>query len=246
MKARTVFSALGPVDARNIFRDSSLKWMIFLPILSAFVLRWGIPPLTAWLSATYSFDLVPYYPALLAYFFIVMCPITFGVVTGFLLIDEKDDRTLTALQVTPLTLRAYLAYRVSIPIALTVILMFVIFPLADLDALTPAEILLSAIAAAPMAPMFALYIAAIAQNKVQAFALMKLSGIVLLMPVFAYFVDSGWEYVFGLIPTYWPMKVYWMLDVQAPGAGWFILAAVLVQGGLTLLLVRRFERVMRR
>lgn len=40
----------------------------------------------------------------------------FGVVTGFLLLDERDDRTLTALQVTPLPLRAYIFYRVTVPI----------------------------------------------------------------------------------------------------------------------------------
>ena len=91
MNARTIFAALGPMDARNVFRDSSLKWMFFLPVLSALVLRWGIPPLTRWLLETESFDLVPFYPVLLAYFFVVMCPITFGVLTGFLLIDEKDE-----------------------------------------------------------------------------------------------------------------------------------------------------------
>jgi len=62
-----------------------------------------------------------------------MCPITFGVLIGFLLLDEKDDDTLTALQVTPLSTNGYVAYRVAVPIALTIPLMFVIFPLANLS-----------------------------------------------------------------------------------------------------------------
>ena len=246
MNVRTIVNSLGPIDARNIFRDSSLKWMFFLPVLLALVLRWGIPPLSAWLLRAYAFDLVEYYPVLLAYFFIVTCPMTYGMVIGFLLIDEKDDRTLTALQVTPLSLRAYLAYRIAVPTALSILLMFVIFPLADLKYLSPGDVFWAAVAAAPLAPLFALFLASIAQNKVQGFALMKLSGMVLLLPVFAYFVGSNWEYVFGLIPTYWPMKVYWMLDARAPAAGWFVLAAVLIQGGWTALLVRRFEKIMRR
>jgi hypothetical protein len=53
------------------------------------------------------------------------------------------------------------------------VLMFIIFPLSGLDDLPPFHILLTATAAAPLAPMFALYLASIAQNKVQGFALLK-------------------------------------------------------------------------
>ncbi len=246
MNVRTIFSALGPIDARNVFRDGSLKWMFFLPLLSALMLRWGVPPLTRWLMETQQFDFVPYYPAGLAYFFVVMCPITFGVLTGFLLIDEKDDQTLIALQVTPLPINKYLAYRVTVPVSLTLLLMFVLFPLSGLGGLDWSEILLTGIVSAPMAPMFALFLASIAQNKVQGFALMKLSGMVLFLPIFAFFIDSSWRELFGIIPTYWPMRVYWMLEAGESGVWPYALIAVVFQSGLTWLLARRFDRVLHR
>ena len=244
MNMITAVRALGPVDVRSIRRDSALSWMIFLPILSALIIRWGIPPLTTRLIEVYDFDLAPYYPAILAYFFVLMAPITFGVLIGFLLLDEKDDNTLTALQVTPLSLNNYIGYRVLIPIVLTIVLMFIIFPLANAGSLAWGWLLVTAVAAAPMSPMFALFLASIAQNKVQGFALMKLSGIVLFSPIFAYFIDSGWEYAFGILPTYWPMKVYWMLEAGETNVWWAVIIAIVYQLFVTYIFAKRFHRVL--
>ena len=46
---------------------------------------------------------------------------------------------------------------------------------------------------------------------------MKLTGLPLFIPIFAFFIDSAWEYAFGIIPTYWPMKTYWLLQAGEPG-----------------------------
>jgi fluoroquinolone transport system permease protein len=238
--------SLGPIDLRGIRRDSALSWMVFLPVLSALVLRWGVPALTANLQDTYGFDLKPYYPVILAYFVVVMCPLIVSVLAGFLMLDEKDDQTLTGLQVTPLSLNTYIAYRVTVPFVLTVVMMFVVFPLANLSAFDPRLILITAVAAAPMAPMFALYLASIAENKVQGFALMKLSGFILFVPIFAYFVDSGWEAAFGIIPTYWPMKVYWLLQAGREPVWPYVLAAVVYQSLVTAVFIRRFDKVLHR
>lgn len=245
MNAWQAIRALGPIDIRSVRRDSTLSWMIFLPILSALILRWSVPPLTTRLLARYAFDLTPYYPVLLAYFLVVMTPLTFAVLIGFLLLDEKDDQTLKALQVTPLSLNAYLAYRIAVPVILTFVLMFVIFPLSGLGTLTWHEILVIAITAAPFSPVFALFLASFAQNKVQGFALMKLSGAVLMIPVFAYFVNPQWELAFGLIPTYWPMKVYWMLEAGQTGVWLYVIIAVLYQLAVTAFLAKRFNTIMR-
>ncbi len=244
MNLNTVFRSLGPIDIRSVRRDSLTSWMIFLPILLALVMRWGIPPLTARVMEQYNFDLVPYYPLLVAYFFVGICPMVFGAVIGFILLDEKDDRTLTALQVTPLPLSGYVLYRVTIPILLTFGLMFVLFPLANLTPFNLRTIFLSAIAAAPMAPMLALLFGSIAQNKVQGFALMKLTGFIFIAPVVAYFAPAGWELLFGIVPTYWPMKVYWLLYEGAVVVWPYVVVAVVYQLLVTMYFARRFYKVL--
>ncbi len=244
MNLSTVFRSLGPIDIRSIRRDSLTSWMIFLPILLALVLRWGVPPLTARLREQYNFDLTEYYPVLLAYFFVGMCPMVFGALIGFLLLDEKDDRTLTALQVTPLPLSGYVLYRVTVPILLTFGLMFVLFPLAGLTPFNLRTVLFSAIAAAPTAPMLALLFGSIAQNKVQGFALMKLLGFIFIAPVVAYFAPAGWELMFGIVPTYWPMKVYWLLHEGAANVWLYVAVALIYQSLITLFFARRFYKVL--
>ncbi len=244
MKALTILRALGPIDLRNIRRDGALSWMIFLPVLSALALRWGLPPLTAAVLARYGFDLTPYTPVVLAYLLVLMTPVTFAVLIGFLLLDEKDDQTLTALQVTPLSLNRYLAYRLAVPVALTVALMFVIFPLAGLTEFDLGVVLVTAIAAAPTAPMFALFLASLAQNKVQGFALMKLSGVVLFAPVLAFFVEGPWSLAFGVVPTYWPVKVYWLMAAGEPGVWPYLAVALIYQSAVAALFIRRFNQVL--
>ena len=68
--------------------------------------------------------------------------------------------------------------------------------------------MLAALAAAPAAPLLALFLAAFARNKVQGFALMKAAGVVIWPPVAAVFVPMPWQLLFGVSPVYWPARVY--------------------------------------
>jgi fluoroquinolone transport system permease protein len=247
MNAFRVFKALGPIDARNVRRDSFLAWIVFLPILLALILRWGVPPLTTRLQEQFGFDLTPYYPVILSYFFVMTLPTVFGAVIGFLLLDERDDATLIALQVTPMTMNHYLVYRIAVPMTLTTLLMFVVFPLANLGSLGFLPLLFASLTAAPLAPLWAMLLAAFAENKVQGFALMKGSGFVLLVvPLFAYFVTSGWHWAFGLLPTFWPMKVYWVLEAGGSNVWVYVLVALAYQFTLLAFLMRRFNKVIHR
>jgi len=202
MNAIQILKSLGPIDIRSVRRDSMLNWMALIPLISALLIRLAIPPITARLIERYGFDLTPYYPIIMAYFFTLMTPLVFGMVIGFLLLDERDDGTLTALQVTPIPLNSYLAYRIIVPLLLSIILMFITYPIINMGNLGFRPLLITTVAAAPMAPLFAVTFASIAENKVQGFALMKASGVILLPPMFAFFIESKWELALGLFPTY--------------------------------------------
>jgi fluoroquinolone transport system permease protein len=170
----------------------------------------------------------------------------YGTVIGFLLLDQKDDRTLSALQVTPLTTGGYLAYRMGIPLALSVLMTPVALELSGLATPSLWRQLVASIGAAPIAPAYALLLATFARNKVQGFALVKAAGALNWPPVLAYFVDSGWQWAFGLCPTYWSAKLYWELDAGSPRS-WLVLpAAIACLGLLIAALLRRFDRAMHR
>jgi fluoroquinolone transport system permease protein len=63
-------------------------------------------------------------------------------------------------------------------------------------------------------------------------------------PLVAYFVSGAWQWVFGLVPTYWPVKVYWLLQGGDP-LGWLALAVGLAYNSLLIaLFLRWYKRVM--
>ncbi len=240
------FRALGPIDARNIRRDALLRWFAVIPFIFALVFRLLVPWLRTLILDRFGWDIAPYNPLFMSYGFVLGIPIIFGVVIGFLLLDERDDGTLTALQVTPLTLRSYLGYRVAIPMILSIALTVITFPIAGLSSLPWLDLLLVAAASAPLAPIFALVLAALAANKVQGFAIMKGLGVFMIIPIVAYFVSEPWQWLFGLIPTYWPTKLYWVLDAGGPHAGIVLAIGLAYQFVLLAALMRRFDTVMHR
>jgi len=57
--------------------------------------------------------------------------------------------------------------------------------------------------------LIALMLPTLVNNKVDAFAVMKLISVVGLVPVVAYFVPEPWQFAFGWVPVYWPCKIWW-------------------------------------
>ena len=243
--AAAVIRALGPIDLKSVARDSMLRWLIGTPIVLAFVFRWGVPAVDGWLAERYAFDLTPYYP-LLTSFLVLMIPTLLGSVVGFLLLDQRDDRTLTALQVTPLTVQGYLAYRIAVPMAVSVPVMMASIAIADLVEMGGVAAFAAAVQAAPTAPLYALFVAAFAANKVQGFALLKGVGVLTWPPVCAWFIASPWQVAIGLDPLYWPLKLFWMLEAGEPRVALYFLAGLGYQGGLIALLLRRLKAVIAR
>lgn len=245
MKAAQVIRALGPIDAKSVGRDSMLRWLALYPLALALIVRWGVPALTVKLRASAGFDLQPYYPLVVS-FVVLAVPTISGVIIGFLLLDQRDDQTLTALRVTPLPLRSYLAYRIATPIALGAVATLVALPLTGLLQIGFVAMLAVTLEAALLAPLYAVILATFATNKVQGFALAKGAGVLMWPAILAYFVDSSWQIACGVSPLYWPAKLYWVLDAGEPNAWIYFIAGIGYQSLLLALLMRHFNRTIQR
>lgn len=243
MKMTTVFKALGPLDGRNIRRDSMLRWLLLMPLILALSFRWLLPWATNYLTLNYGFDLRPYIPLIYS-FLVLMCPSMYGLVIGFLLLDERDDRTLAALQVTPLGLTNYAFYRIGLPMLLSILILPLVLWLAGLQGVAFWQLLLTAVVAAPLAPFYMLLLASFASNKVQGFALMKAAGVLWLLPLFAWFVPLPWQLLFGFIPLYWPAKMFWTAVADEPGIWLYAVLGISSQMLLVFALLRRFNRLL--
>jgi fluoroquinolone transport system permease protein len=245
MRVLAAYRSLGAIDLRNVARDSMLRWVVILTPAFGLFFRFAVPPIAVALEERLSFDLTAYYPLLMSFLPLIVAGMI-GTVVGFLLLDQRDDQTMSALLVTPLSLGDYLRYRMSVLLVLCVVLSWITVPLAGLTETTWLQLTVTSIVAAPLAPIYALFLGSFAGNKVQGFALAKAIGIVILPCIAAYFVTGARQTVFGVVPHYWSMKVFWLFDAGAREAALVHAVVRLGWQGLALaLLARRFSRIVR-
>ena len=233
--------SFGSGDLLNVIRDPLLKWMIVIPFVIALAYRYLIPALAAW--AAPMVDLVPFYPMLMG-LLIVMIPMFYGVCIGFLLLDERDEGMLAALKVTPVSMAQYLAYRISAPVIVSFVTTLIAYPIAGLTGIGLTTLVVVALVASLEAPLFALVFGVFAENKVQGFAIQKMLGTVLSIPLLAYLLDPKWEFVFYVIPTFWPVRAFWEGSTGGTNFWPYVLGATVFHAVLILVLLKLFDRKM--
>ncbi|MEO8257019.1 MAG: ABC transporter [Acidobacteriota bacterium] len=211
-------------DARLLWRDPLLGWVLLLPLALALLLRVVFPGIRAARLAT-GVDLRPY-EALVMGGYLMTAPGIVGMVIGFLMLDERDTGTLSALRVTPLAMPQYLAYRIALPLLVGTAATLVGYPLAGITALPPAALLAIASVAGLSAPLLALVLATAAPNKVAGFAVVKVMNGVNLLPVVAFFLPRPLQFAAGVLPTYWPMRALWSAAAGEAYLGYLIAGAI--------------------
>ena len=141
-------------DALMLFRDPLLPWVVVLPLGLALLLRVLMPAIEAALVQVL-FDLSPYHRLIMSGY-LMTAPGIIGMVSGFLLLDERDARTLSALRVTPLSMRRYLALRMTLPLLLGTGSTLVGYPLVGMTPLPLGVLVPIAAVSALSAPILAL------------------------------------------------------------------------------------------
>ncbi len=244
MKTLTIVRTLGPVDFKNLRRDRGLVWFPLLPLIMALVIRLGVPAVSQFVATHWAVNLTPYYPLIMSSF-VLLAPSVIGMVVGFLLLDERDDQVLTAHLVTPMSLGGYVLYRLSVPMLLGMGVTLLGYPLAGLVPIAVGDLLIVAALGSFTAPLTALFLASFAPNKVAGMALVKLLNMVSVLPLVAFFVPSTWQLVAGILPSYWPLKLFWRAVEDQP-YGIYLIIGLAINVLAVGLLVQRFNVVVHR
>ena len=244
MRAATL-RALVYADSRLLWRDPLLGWVLLMPLGLAVLLRVLVPRAGGALLTATGFNLEPYYP-LITGGYLMTAPGIAGMVIGFLLLDERDARTLAALRVTPLSMQRYLAYRVTLPLLFGTASTLVGYPLIGTTPLPLTALLAIASVAGLSAPLLALVLATAAPNKVAGFAAVKVLNSLNLLPVAAFFVPVPLQYVAGVLPAYWPMRALWSAAVGEEYVGYLVIGAITGAAALVLAAGLFDRRLLRR
>jgi hypothetical protein len=199
---------------RTLLRDRFLTFMALLPFAIALIYRFGVPAIDTALARVIDpavFRLSTYYP-LISAFLLGLTGMFAGGITGFSLLEDRDEGVLTALAVTPLGRGGYLTARLLFPALFAVVGSALVVPLAGLHRPEPAAFALAVVAAAPLAPVSALLVVALAADKVEGLAVWKLLGFLFLGPAVLLLPASAQ-------PVGWPFASYWVARAYLAGGG---------------------------
>jgi fluoroquinolone transport system permease protein len=234
---------LSRMDALSVSRDTLLRGMVIVPLGLAIAARWLFPSAIERVAGMLPFDIASIYPRFISYVLLLLPPAICGMVVGFTLLDQRDDHTLMALQVSPVPLQAYLAYRLATPVFVSIAMTLVALPLSGQAGLGLAELVMVSLSAALLAPIAALFLASYAANKVQGFALQKALSVFFIAPYLGMLFPLPWRLLVGFVPTYWPTALLWALQDGAPYAWVLLPIGFAYQAALLVALMRRFKRV---
>ena len=203
------FSRLMTSDAKSVGRDPTLLFAIVMSALPPFMFWLWAPGWEEAALASFGVESLSRY---LAPVFLVMPAMLLGWVTGCLLLEDRDDGTLLAVDVTPLGKAGFFTYRALVTAAVTAVVtapscaVVISEQPATLWVALTLLISIEAVCAAFVLP-------ALARNKVEGLAITKLTNLFAVAPLLA-LIDSPLRYLAGLIPTFWIGEALSLSDVR--------------------------------
>ncbi len=192
------FNKLLVSDSKNVSRDPVLMFAILLSVVPAiaFVLaRQSIDD-----AALPAFGLVDF-SAYLAPIVLGLPAALIGWVTGFLILEDRDDGPLLALDITPLGKAGFTLHRATVTFAITFLITLVSAP-QILPGVGIVTFLALAVFVGLQAVILAFAIPALARNKVEGLAVTKILNTAVIIPLLA-LLPSPLRYLAGFVPNFW-------------------------------------------
>ena len=239
--AGRALAAFGRNDIRGTYRDPLLVMLVLAPVIWTSGVALLTPMFTDMLAQRYDFDLVPYYPLILTAFLLLTSIIIPGGLGAFLVLDEVDAGTMTALRVTPVPMSTFFAYRAVTVMAVATVYVVATLSLSGILAPGLVGVLIPiGMLAGLSAIVTLLAIIAVANNKIQGIAMVRALGMLIAgLPCLPWFIDSAWNLAFGVLPPYWAAKAFWV--ASAGGVWWpYLLGGVVYNVAIAWPLFRRF------
>jgi fluoroquinolone transport system permease protein len=217
-----------------IRRDPMLVLLLLAPFLAGAALFFGLPFLAGWLLSAFGFDLAVWYP-LTDMLSLLLTPMMAGMLSGFLMLDERDEGVGAYYGVTPLGGAGYLFSRLVLPILWSVAVAPLLALLFSLSHPDMPRVLAIAITGGLFGAACALLLMAFAGNKVEGLAVSKMLGITMIPIIIPFLTDSPWGMLAGLFPAYW-------MGALMKGPLYLFPAGLLVSAVWLVLLYRKMGR----
>jgi fluoroquinolone transport system permease protein len=226
-------------DWKIIGRDPMLFLCMFAPVLLLLFAKILFPLISEITVQLFNFPLESYFPVLRLFLF-PLIPMLFGMVYGFMLLDERDGGLISYLAVTPLGKSGYFGIRMLMPVLMSLVMSMTYLLLTGFTQLVSVtEIIVISIVVSIEAPLILLLLGAYAGNKVEGMAISKGIGIILMPMLVDYFLTGNWRWIMSVSPLWWIERAVF----ASPEYRWlYLTGAALVHLLFVGLLYRKFEK----
>jgi fluoroquinolone transport system permease protein len=209
-------------ELKSILRDRMNAFMFIYPVIMLimsiylFPFIFGRPDLQ---NSSIEITMVLIIVMLLGFGYVIG-----GALLGFSLLDNKDEDTLQTIAVTPVGKSGYIKFKLIYTYVISIVSTIIILSgikIFALDAyaleievglsiklfnyITHFEIFIYALSSSLLVPTLGLFISGLAKNKVEGFAYMKSSGMLMLIPMFVLLeaFKGPKQYILGIFPNFW-------------------------------------------
>ncbi len=189
-------------DLKQIVRDPIMTLLLFAPLLLIVVFKLLELFLVPYLAAKAGFDILPYFPYVLS-FVLLMNSGMLGIVTGFMMLDERDGNISQLLEITPLGRSGYLINRLAFASILSIIYGFIGIAVFKLPNLTFISIVLLSVLSAFYTAIIGLLIFSGADDKVKGLTFAKGLNTLVLFAFTDLFALSWLTFLSWFFPPYW-------------------------------------------
>ncbi len=195
-----MFGRIFKHEFKNLLRDPMYIFLAIFPFIFALISIYLMPYLRN------NAPIIAYQLVLIV--FLLFNGLIFGAVSGFTLLDDQDDNVLLSLKITPISVRAYILFKVSFSYILGVLgTILLVFTSGFYQDASTATIIMVSILAPMQAPLLSMAINLIATNKVEGFVAMKSMGLVMIGPIASIFLTNWSELFIGILPGFWTTKL---------------------------------------
>lgn len=211
-------------ELKNTIRDRMTLFLLMFPFVILLISIFLIPRLLLIADANTAGAM---YGAMIAFITLIsMGVFIIASLLAFILLDRKDEKTLVTIAATPLSVAGYIKFQTVYYYIITIIINLVVLVGTKLFAsdayafemngvsvslfgdLTYDKIFAFSIVSGLYMPALGLALSALANNKIEGFAYVKMSGFLMFIPILAILntFSGGMQYVLGVTPNFWAIK----------------------------------------
>lgn len=221
-------------DIKQILRDPIMAVLTVAPLLLIMAFKLMVLYLVPYIQPYTGFDVLPYLDYVLV-FVVMMCGAMLGIVTGFMMIDDRDGKIAELMAVTPLGRSGYLINRLLFAAVLSFFYSILGYYVLNVDDLPIVAILFVSLLSSIYSIIIGLLIFTFADDKVKGLTFAKAINSLSLF-AFTDLLALKWLTVLS-----WFFPPYWIsLVVQSPHTFLNYGLALLVNFGWLFLLIRHY------